>query len=124
MLQCSMVISSPMKPSNLKYQVINHIPEVDGPEYQILVSEMPELKSYRLVRKGNSWTDTVRDEICLTIEDYGDGFKVKPLDKKLDYAQVAELFILLNFIHHYDSANGGLYCGTIEFADIVKTIEI
>lgn len=113
--------SSSMKP-NKRYQVINHDPAVDGIDYEIFVNKMPELTSFRLVRKGSSWSESVRDEICLQMDDDGNGVRLRQVNKYVDYAQLAELFILITFMHHYQE--GGLYCGTINFVEITKSVEL
>ena len=52
--------------------------------------------------RNNSWSDHVKGELILTVFDTGNGFKIKwdtKPDKVLDYSQIVELTIMLNFLN-------------------------
>jgi hypothetical protein len=74
----------------------------DNVEYTIHVPEDEDI--YVLRRSSSStWSEDVRDEVILTILDSGNGLKLKwetKPNKVLDYSQVVELTIMLNFVNN------------------------
>lgn len=63
--------------------------------------------TYRLsYSKSEDWNECVREETILTITDDGNGFKVKwqekPEKNRLDYSQMRELQLMLNYIQKVD----------------------
>lgn len=87
-------------------------------DYTIKVKETSEGVIFKLVRSHDSnWGDDFKGTKCLSILNTGDGLKFSKIERELDYAAAAELFILLKFINKYETQP--LYGGTIETVDIV-----
>jgi hypothetical protein len=85
---------------NKLYLVLN--PENHDVEYTIL---SPFDEDIFVMRRSHSsaWSDHVRDEVIMTVFNTGDGYRIKweeKTGKVLDYSQIAELTIMLNFINH------------------------
>ena len=70
-------------------------------EYTI---EAPSDEDVYFMRRSRNdcWSDTAKGELILTVFDTGNGFKIKwdtKPDKVLDYSQIVELTIMLNFLN-------------------------
>lgn len=80
----------------------------DGHDVEYTI-HVPADEDIYVMRRSNSatWSDHVRDEVILTVLNSGDGYKIKWENKSnsklLDYSQVVELTIMLNFINQTDS---------------------
>ena len=81
-------------------------------------------KEFVLYKSDNSeWTVKHRGEECIRLVDDGNGvtFSSKLLKKEMDYLEVAEVFILLNFINKVDNE---IYSGYYEEVVVSDKIEI
>lgn len=73
-------------------------------EYDIYVKETKQGTSYELLTSNTeTWSDGRRNEKLLSIVNTGDGYKIsRSLNKSIDYNEMAELYILLEFIQEHD----------------------
>jgi len=83
-------------------------------DYTIVVTENDNNTTYVLSRSESShWSEHARGEELLTLVDDGNGYKFKEkIGRAVDYAQFAELYILIQFINKMYS-NKPVYIGTI-----------
>ena len=97
------------------YKVYHLNEGVETEDYNILVGEDQKgsFKTFKLQRAGADWAKT--GEICLVIEDDGNGYRISPIKKSLGYDEAAELLILLKFVDWYETQSTGisLYDGVI-----------
>jgi hypothetical protein len=93
--------------SKQKYRVFMN----DVHEYNIQVDNK-DGSVYTLTRSGSLWSEPETGSIALQMHNDGEGFHTTKIGKKLDYAQTAELSILLNFINWYENV-GSTNKGTI-----------
>lgn len=92
-------------------------------DYSIEVEDTSEGIIYKLIRSNDSnWADEFKATKCLSILNTGDGLIFSKIEKELDYAAAAELFILLRFISKQEAQP--LYGGIIETVDIIDVQEI
>lgn len=83
-----------------------HYVSVEGKnEYVIKVKEKSNGTSYKLfTTESTPWTPHYQNKKLLSIFDDGNGFVVEgPHNGNLDYADLFQLEILINFISGYDS---------------------
>lgn len=88
---------------NKLYLVLD--PEGHNVEYTIHAPADEDIYVMRR-SKSSTWSDHVQDEIILTVFNTGDGYRIKWEEKPgkvLDYSQIAELTIMLNFMNHNES---------------------
>ena len=76
----------------------------DEHEYNIIVDE-EDIPEYLLIRTGLSWSEDSRGEVVLRVTNDGNGYHFPKIGKKMDYAEMAEWSILVNFINWYESRN-------------------
>lgn len=72
---------------------------------------------YKLVRVGGSWTQDYIDTVAIEVEDTGEGYKFSVVKKHMNYAETAELYIMLRFLDLLGKQNGsqdGIFAGQIE----------
>jgi hypothetical protein len=95
-------------------------------DYTIHVLDMGESKTYKLQRTGEAWTEDYQGQICLEIQNTGDGYKFHKLKKEMGYDEASHLLILMRFINWYEKEVGGsyLYEGHIKEIAEIQTIEI
>lgn len=68
-------------------------------EYDILVSESKKGVLYELITSDNEvWTSHNRGKIVATLLDTGNGVKISNAKKTMDYSDLSELRILVNFM--------------------------
>lgn len=93
-------------------------------EYVIDVIEKNKGIEYVLSRSGSEcWVQEVRHETVLTILDDGNGVKITPkLGKHIDYARLAELQILLQFMSKKPKSNKLDYKIIPDTSDLVVTV--
>ena len=93
-------------------------------DYDIEIEEFPDnITEYSLYRSnGGEWTENKRGEKCVSLVNTGNGivFPKKKYKGELDYAETAELFILLNFINK----ERNIFKGTIEKSVVLESYEI
>lgn len=73
-------------------------------EYVIEVTDVNKGTQYVLSRSGSGcWSEHARNEVVLTLLDNGNGVKIKPkIGKELNYAELAQLQLLLQFISQHE----------------------
>jgi len=107
------------------YRVMNTFPgEENGRhEYDIRVQETNRGTKYSLVRsQAGHWSDCVKGHTVCAVIDDGDGFKLsKHVTRYMDYAIMAEIFILMSFINKETFPNS-LFMGTIEEINLITEI--
>lgn len=87
-----------------RHLVINT--EENDLEYVIQVNDTDKGTEYVLSRSGSGcWTEQCRHEVVLTLLDDGNGVRVTPkIGKQLDYAQLSQLQLLLQFISKHEDS--------------------
>lgn len=107
-----------------EYKVINtHDHETEVHDYSIEMKETSKGIIYKLIRSGDAnWADEFKRTKCLSILNTGDGLIFSKIEKELDYAAAAELYILLRFISKQEAQP--LYGGIIETVDTIDVQEI
>jgi hypothetical protein len=107
-----------------EYKVMNtHDYDTEVHDYSIKMKATPRGIIYKLVRSHDSnWADDYKGTKCLSILNTGDGLIFSKIDRELDYAAAAELYILLKFISKQESQP--LYAGIIETIDTIDVQEI
>lgn len=107
------------------YRVMNTFPgeEYGRHEYNIHVEETNRGTKYSLIRsQAGHWSEFARGETVCAVIDDGDGFKLsKHVSRDMDYAIMAELFILMSFINKQGLTNC-FFMGTIEEVKIIAEI--
>jgi hypothetical protein len=107
------------------YRVMNTFPgEENGRhEYDIHVESINRGTKYSLIRsQAGHWSDGAKGHTVCAVIDDGDGFKIsKHVTRYMDYAIMAELFILMSFINKQGFTNC-FFMGTIE--EIKNIVEI
>lgn len=82
---------------------------LDGESIEYIIEEPLDEDIFVLRRSdSDNWSSHARGEKILTALNSGSGYKIKweeKVDKTLDYSQVMELTIMLNFLNRHNSSN-------------------
>lgn len=107
-----------------EYKVMNtHDYDTEVHDYSIEMKDTSKGIIYKLVRSSDAnWADDFKVTECLSILNTGDGLIFSKINKELDYAAAAELYILLRFISKQEAQP--LYGGIIETVDTIDVQEI
>lgn len=70
-------------------------------EYRMDVESNEDGKTYSLYRIGESWTDSAKEEACVTIFDDGDGISFDVEDAG-SYIDIQEFYIIIKGIINHD----------------------
>ena len=91
-------------------------------DYDVTVETTDDGILYSMYYSRNHyWDERLRGEKIMTVLDNGDEFVVNPkFNKVMDYAEMAELYAMLNFISSQERY--GLYKGDIMETTFVKSI--
>lgn len=86
----------------MEYRVISNF--IGEAEFEIRVSvELSGHDKYELIPIGNSWSEEIVNKPVLTIIDDGNGVVIDhKIGKRVDYNEVANLFILLSFMNQHN----------------------
>jgi hypothetical protein len=78
-------------------------------DYNIDISENEDADDvYKLIRTGNSWSKSIRGEVVCQMINDGNGYHIKGVNMFMDYAEVMDLQILLQFVSWYESKNASV----------------
>ena len=93
-------------------------------EYNLDVIENDDgAMEYSLVRVGPGWSSSVRDQVCLKITNNMSGYVFSKSSKSQDYAEMAEMYTLMNFIRWYETKDKTVPTSTIAVESCEKILE-
>lgn len=100
--------------ASIKTYHIGDREENNDHDYTIGVIENEKDTTYVMSRSESShWSEPCRGEVLITLVDDGNGYKFKDkIGKDVNYAEFAELYILMQFINKVYS-HKPIYIGTI-----------
>jgi hypothetical protein len=76
----------------------------DVHEYNIEINKNKDgYDTYALVRTGKTWSESASGQTTCTMTNDGNGYHVTGVDDYMDYAEIMELQILLQFVSWYES---------------------
>lgn len=105
-----------------QYRIINTWDEDQKYEYDIYVENTDEGTVYRMYYSNNeTWSEHVRGALIYRVVNDGNSYKFthnKIPKKELDYAQAAELYVLMSFMNKLE----GMFTGDIIHVKKVDTI--
>lgn len=104
-----------------EYYVIDK--QTQGVEYVI---ESPDDEDIFILRRSsnNNWSDHVQGETIMTVLNSGNGYRItwsKKPEVVLDYGQIMELTIMLNFLNKFDNAVPMNY-HVVDANDMIETV--
>ena len=91
-------------------------------EYDITVYDEIDIPTYSLIRKGQSWNENSRDQSVFTVCNDGNHYHFPKIGKKMDYCEMLEWSIMINFINWYESKNTK-YTSDISIEECTKIIK-
>lgn len=103
-----------------QYQIISTWDEEEKYEYDIFVDVTDAGTEYRMYRSSNeTWSENHRGELLIQATDDGNDLIFKhAFKKKLDYAEMSELYIFMNFMNQVDQ----MYKGEIYHVKKIGTL--